>query len=150
MPATNPQDQALYTEISTDPLARGYAGMSNTALYTSLYVTKDRTVTGPRSPYKLADIFGWNSLRDWNASVDPGAKLGWTLFLAALQNDQKIDMAGGPIYSRVLNEARSATPAIITAAEKTAAIALCTSLESRATELGLPLRYPLDLGIIRA
>lgn len=133
----------LRDEILGDPVR--YGGKTAAEIYDLIYVVRDRTKTVERSPYRIADLIGMDSLAKWNNATDPQVKLGWTLFLAALQAGQPIDMAGGPIYKEVLKNARQATPAIITADERNAVVALCTKPATRAEEIELPERHIGDI-----
>jgi len=139
----------LSQEIALDPLTRGYAGMTNDQLYTDIFVTKYRTKTVAKSPWKIADLMGYESLVKWETTLDTDAKLGWKFFFAALQSGEEVDMAGNPVMSVVLNKARSASPDIISSDEKDAIIAFCTKRITRAEELGIPERHAGDVGIER-
>lgn len=136
----------LRDEIVGDPLARGYSGMTATQIYTSIYATANRTISVEVPAWDIFDVLSFNSYRDWSNTSDVDAKAAYRLLELAVLSDAKIDVVNDNTFKNILNKARNALPsAVISAGEKTAAEALCTKVVTRATELGLPLRYPSDI-----
>jgi hypothetical protein len=136
----------LRDEILTDPLARGYSGMTADQVYTSIYVTANRTISVEVPAWDIFDVLSFNSYRDWSNTSDVDAKAAYRLLELAVQSNSRIDVVNDNTFKNILNKARNALPAaVISAAEKNAAEALCTRIVTRAVELGLPLRYPSDI-----
>lgn len=118
--------QALTTELTTDPLGRGYAAMSDAQAADSLN-TANRTVE--RATLRAADIFEAVVLSEYNALA--AAKKA--------QVDRVLNLAGGDIPVGANSKARAflLDAFVAGSATRTALVAAVQHQVSRAAELGL-------------
>lgn len=129
--------QALWTEISTDPLSRGYAGMTDAEIAESLN-TADRTIT--RDTLGSAEIYEQIVVSEFQALTD-GEK---TLVRDILGLGGNIQVGPGTKARTVLINVFGAGSQTITD--------LAAALEqtvSRAAELDLPRIYVHDVATAR-
>ncbi len=128
----------LTPEVTTDPLARGYAGMSDQQVADSLNAV-DRPTTGVISSRAL---LAWSGLSQRLDNID-GAQNNpnqdvRTIAKVALKlidrSDTELDMADANHLAMV--DALVAD-GVLSAADKTELLAMAGGLQSRAAELGL-------------
>ena len=143
---------ALASELSGDPLTRGYSGMSDAAAAASLNDTIDRT---RYSPVTSAKLLAWSAssgrivaIKTASESHADDAVKSISLVCYTMvsrdgtefdaDNSDHIAMIDGLIAGGVLQ-----------AADKTSLLSLATENISRATELGLGLVKPGHVGMAR-
>ncbi len=124
----------LYNELTTDPLARGYATMTDAQAAASLN-TADRSVIRPRLANAKTVMHeienGWLLLDKLEAAAPSVPPVKWALKF--LETDVGIDV-GSPVTQAQL---QSLVPGVLTQAEADALKALAQVTVSRADELGL-------------
>lgn len=141
-------DQALYTEVKTDPLARGYAGMTAQQVADSLN-------TADRTRYRVltaADLNAWAAggpMMKIAAAKDNGLlggeqrSLAWAAWRLLDRDSASVDLNSAE-YSGFL--AALVTAGIISADDQTALQDRATETVSRAQEIGA--RAPVKPGWI--
>lgn len=136
---TNSQFQILKTEVTTDPLGRGYAGMTEDVVIASL-------LTSDRPARQIVDIWQVKKLLleagEWPmlvlAQTNENAQLaGAALSAVAYINDQRFEHLDMdlPAVQTMIGALRDA--GIISQATYNSVDALATTTQTRAAELGI-------------
>jgi hypothetical protein len=136
----------LQTEIATDPLALGYAGMTAQELLASLMApTRTRTVSRMVSARAiLSDCAGGAVILDKLEAVAVNvSEVKWAMFF--LKQPEGVD-AGSPATLSMIDQLEQGL--VLTEAEAEALRALSTQPCSRLEELGLP--TPILADVIEA
>ena len=129
----------LKAELSTDPLSRGYAGLSDEAAAEDLHEEYRENLT----PVPMAGIVRWCARHDALDKLDTAAASGVAALRSVARAAQAM-IASPHIESFNVHDAELAamfdalvSGGVFTAAERADLVALGTSPTSRAAELGL-------------
>lgn len=132
---TSSERAILAAELTNDPLARGYAGMSDSEVTASLRDVKDRTRI--RARMDSSEVFQAIDIAEFNAKTDQQQRNIMAVLSFGSVNPQGKEAA---LFSNVFG-AGSATITALQAAR----------LESisRSVELGIPNVYEIDVAAVR-
>jgi hypothetical protein len=129
---------ALKTEISTDPLGRNYAGMTDAQVAASLN-TADRTI---KRPVPLRDLIvyllkkgKWSGIEDEASSNTLGVKAECKAFMVIMNNPNfsDLDLTDATVQTMLL---AIKTAGLLDSVDQTAILAMADQSVSRRVELG--------------
>lgn len=141
----------LKTEIDTDPLARGYSGMSDAEVAASLN-TVDRPGDVPAKDVKryLMMVGKWAKISDHTVNAsDEADRQACIALIDALKEFDDFDLQDAAVKSVVEENLDALIPGYISADDKATILALENNRQSRAQELGLGRVTEYDVARVR-